>query len=154
MIEAARDDAESEQEVLDQVFDDYQDADDMEEDSTELPARATEEPEEPEQEQRAQQDVIVTHGPQGLPHFVAVPQQTFVARAPLTPATSRFVPTRLSSVVHTDDAHHVLHAAAPAPAIVRAVATPVAAPIATPVVTPGVSSGFFTFPGAGIAFQF
>ena len=129
-----------------------------------------------------QQDVIVTQTGQGLPHFVAVPQQTFVARAPLTPATSRFVPTRFGNVVHghtgiqhifrNNFAHNnvfpvgapavspaiapTVFRAAPGPiaAPIRAVPSPIAAPVAVPAVAQGVSSGYFSFPGAGIAFQF
>ena len=124
------------------------------EDSTEVPVLADE-----EVDQRTptnQQDVVVTQTGTGLTSFVAVPQHHFVARAPLTPATSRFVPAALPNVVThaghvaVPEAGHLVHAAA-APAVVRAaVATPVAAPVSLA----AVSSGYFTFPGAGIAFQF
>ena len=89
-----------------------------------------------------------------MPH----PASQIVARAPLTPATSRFVPTQVADVVHSNDvvSHDgsILHTATPS--IVRSVATPISAPVAAPAITQGVpvSSGFFTFPGAGIAFQF
>ena len=185
MIEAVRDtsdydedlfDYESEEEVFDSVFDEEEP--EMEEQSTEAPSIATEEEEEQEEvveESPApinQQDVIVTQTGQGLPHFVAVPQQTFVARAPLTPATSRFVPTRFGNVNafgHTGVQHifrnnfahnNVFHAGVPAvspagaPTFFRTAPSPIAAPIAVPAVTQGVSNGYFSFPGAGIAFQF
>ena len=156
----------------------------MEEQSTEVPALVIEEEkeevvEEIEEAPVNQQDVIVTQTGQGLPHFVAVPQhqQTFVARAPLTPATSRFVPTRFGNVVlhgHTgavaqhifrnNFAHHnvfpvgapAVFRAAPSPiaAPIRAAPRPIAAPVAVPAVAQGVSSGYFSFPGAGIAFEF
>jgi len=166
-------DYESEEDVFDSVFDEEEP--EMEEQSTEVPAIATEEEEEVVEELPApinQQDVIVTQTGQGLPHFVAVPQQTFVARAPLTPATSRFVPTRFGNVVHghtgvqhifrnPNFAHNnVFHAGAPvaspalAPTVFRAAPSPITAPVAVPAVAQGVSSGFFSFPGAGIAFQF
>jgi len=139
-------DYESEEDVFESVFDEEEP--EMEEQSTEVPAIATEEEEEVVEELPApvnQQDVIVTQTGQGLPHFVAVPQQTFVARAPLTPATSRFVPTRFGAPVASP---------ALAPTVFRAAPSPITAPVAVPAVAQGVSSGFFSFPGAGIAFQF
>jgi len=192
VIEAVRDtsdydedlfDYESEEDVFDSVFDEEEP--EMEEQSTEVPALATEEEEVVEEVEQVsapinQQDVIVTQTGQGLPHFVAVPQQTFVARAPLTPATSRFVPTRFGNVNafgHTGVQHifrnnfahnnvfHAGHAAAPALAptvfraapattVFRAAPSPIAAPVAVPALAQGVSSGYFSFPGAGLAFQF
>ena len=133
----------------------------------------------PETPAPAPQDVEVSLDQTGLPRFAAVPQtQTVIARAPLTPATSRFV----AAPVH----HHVAHApvhtiATPARTVVT---TPVAAapvhhfahapvntfatPARTVVTTPAVvasapvntfgladgNTGFFTFPGAGFAFNF
>merc|ERR1712086_161116 len=172
VIEAVRDtsdydedlfDYESEEDVFDSVFDEEEQ--EMEEQSTEVPAIATEEEEEVVEELPApinQQDVIVTQTGQGLPHFAAVPHQTFVARAPLTPATSRFVPTRFGNVVHghtgvqhifrNNFAHNnVFHAgqvAAPAfaPTVFRTAPSPIAAPVAVPAVAQGVSSGYFSFP--------
>ena len=81
-----------------------------------------------QQQQRSQQqEVVVSQSNIGLTSFAAVPQ--VLARAPLTPATSRFVAT---------------------PQV--AIATPqVAAPIALG--TPGVTR-FFHFPGAGFALDF
>ena len=115
-----------------------------------------------------------------VPH----PATQIVARAPLTPATSRFVPTQVATpvqqrVVHsnnfvTDANGNILRTATPSlfhsnnvqvthdgdvlhtatPSVVRAVATPIAAPVVAPAISQGVSSGYFTFPGAGIAFEF
>merc|ERR1712086_395497 len=145
VIEAVRDtsdydedlfDYESEEDVFDSVFDEEEQ--EMEEQSTEVPAIAIEEEEEVVEELPApinQQDVIVTQTGQGLPHFAAVPHQTFVARAPLTPATSRFVPTRFGQVA----------APAFAPTVFRTAPSPIAAPVAVPAVAQGVSSGYFSF---------
>ena len=120
---------------------------------------------EQQQQQRQQQDVVVTQGANGLPSFVAVPSTQIVARAPFTPATQRFVAAPAQahshSVVSHDAVHHVVPTAttqfvranpvlAPATQVVRT--NPVLAQ-ANPILTPA-STGFFTFPGAGIAFQF
>ena len=143
-----------------------------------------EEPEEQDQRtvepQPQEQDVVVTQDQSGLPRFAAVPTQTVVARAPLTPATARFVATPAihhshGVVAHTDTpvafgtrtvaapVHTVAHTvAAPVHTVAHTVAAPARA-VATPVATPVVnnfaladvaSTGFFTFPGAGIAFNF
>ena len=133
------------------------------------------EPEEPETdnqrtvEPQPQEDVVVTQDQSGLPRFAAVPTQTVVARAPLTPATARFVATPAihhshGVVSHTDafgtrtvaaPVHSVAHHAVAAPAVVapaRAVATP--AVVNNFALADVASTGFFTFPGAGIAFNF
>ena len=124
--------------------------------------------EEANDNQRASEDVVVTQDQTGLPRFAAVPTQTVVARAPLTPATARFVATPAighshAVVSHSDTPvtlatrtvaapiHAVSHTVA-APA--RAVATPLATPVNTFALADTASTGFFTFPGAGIAFNF
>merc|ERR1712029_148003 len=115
------------------------------------------------------QDVEVSLDQTGLPRFAAVPQtQTVIARAPLTPATSRFVATPVHH--HIAPVHTI---ATPARTVVTTpVATAPVNPFATPartvVTTPTVvastpvntfgladgNTGFFTFPGAGFAFNF
>jgi hypothetical protein len=164
VIEVARDNNDS-------LFRDS-DYNDYDEDSTEVPALEEENPAPIQRtpqdnpiQQNIQRDVVVTQNGAGLTRFVAVPHPAtqILARAPLTPATSRFVPTQVADVINSNNvvSHdgNIIHAAAPS--IVRAVATPfaaatpVAAPIAAPAITHGVpSTGFFTFPGAGIAFNF
>ena len=139
----------------------------------------TEEEEEPVQrtpETPAPQDVEVSLDQTGLPRFAAVPQtQTVIARAPLTPATSRFVAapvhhhiapvhtiaTPARTVVTTPinaPVHHIAHApvntfATPARTVVTTPTVVASAPVNTFGLADG-NTGFFTFPGAGFAFNF
>ena len=131
----------------------------------------------PETPAPAPQDVEVSLDQTGLPRFAAVPQTTTViARAPLTPATSRFVaapvhhhiapvhtiatPARtvVTTPVATAPVHHIAHApvntfATPARTVVTTPTVVASAPVNTFGLADG-NTGFFTFPGAGFAFNF
>ena len=127
----------------------------------------------PETPAPAPQDVEVSLDQTGLPRFAAVPQTTTViARAPLTPATSRFVAapvhhhiapvhtiaTPARTVVTSPVAHHIAHApvntfATPARTVVTTPTVVASAPVNTFGLADG-NTGFFTFPGAGFAFNF
>ena len=138
----------------------------------------------PETPAPAPQDVEVSLDQTGLPRFAAVPQtQTVIARAPLTPATSRFVAAPAighshSVLTHSDTpltfatrtvaapVHHIAHAPvntfAPTRTVVASAPVNTFAPARTvvasaPVNTFGLAdgnTGFFTLPGAGFAFNF
>ena len=130
----------------------------------------------PETPAPAPQDVEVSLDQTGLPRFAAVPQtQTVIARAPLTPATSRFVAAPAighshSVLTHSDTpltfatrtvaapVHHIAHApvntfATPARTVVTTPTVVASAPVNTFGLADG-NTGFFTFPGAGFAFNF
>ena len=109
----------------------------------------------PVQQQR--QNVIITQD-NGLRSFVAVPSNQVISRAPIaalshanhvvthtdTPLT-RFAPA-VAHVAHPTVAH-VAHPAA----VTRTVAVPTTQGFN---LADTASTGFFTFPGAGVAFQF
>ena len=109
----------------------------------------------PAQQQR--QNVVITQD-NGLRSFVAVPSNQVISRAPIaalshanhvvthtdTPLT-RFAPA-VAHVAHPTVAH-VAHPAA----VTRAVAVPTTQGFN---LADTASTGFFTFPGAGVAFQF
>ena len=117
----------------------------------------------PVQQQR--QNVIITQD-NGLRSFVAVPSNQVISRAPIaalshanhvvthtdTPLT-RFAPA-VAHVAHPTVAHvahpTVAHVAHPA-AVTRTVAVPTTQGFN---LADTASTGFFTFPGAGVAFQF
>ena len=112
----------------------------------------------PAQQQR--QNVVITQD-NGLRSFVAVPSNQVFSRAPIsalshanhvvthtdTPLT-RFAPAHVAHVAHP--AAHVAHVAHPA-AVTRTVAVPTTQGFN---LADTASTGFFTFPGAGVAFQF
>ena len=109
----------------------------------------------PAQQQR--QNVVITQD-NGLRSFVAVPSNQVISRAPIaalshanhvvthtdTPLT-RFAPA-VAHVAHPTVAH-VAHPAA----VTRTVAVPTTQGFN---LADTASTGFFTFPGAGVAFQF
>ena len=109
----------------------------------------------PAQQQR--QNVVITQD-NGLRSFVAVPSNQVISRAPIaalshanhvvthtdTPLT-RFAPA-IAHVAHPTVAH-VAHPAA----VTRTVAVPTTQGFN---LADTASTGFFTFPGAGVAFQF
>ena len=117
----------------------------------------------PAQQQR--QNVVITQD-NGLRSFVAVPSNQVFSRAPIsalshanhvvthtdTPLT-RFAPA-VAHVAHPTVAHvahpTVAHVAHPA-AVTRTVAVPTTQGFN---LADTASTGFFTFPGAGVAFQF
>ena len=167
IIEAVRDTTEVAEDYADYNNADYSDYEQITEDPIEITTQPPAPEPEPQQQQQQQQRVVITQD-NGLRSFLAVPsnQNQIISRAPIRPifhgVSNNFhhghathVTTAsdesLARVVPTAGVTHFTHPFSRVVQPVSHVANPAGL---TYTLADTASTGYFTYPGAGIAFQF
>ena len=126
---------------------DYSDYEEITEDPIEITTQAP--APEPQEQQQQRQRVVITQD-NGLRSFLAVPSNQIISRAPIAPIfATRDHHGHATHVTTTSD--QAITRVVPTAAAVTHVAHPAAL---TYTLADTASTGYFTYPGAGIAFQF